>query len=149
MTSVAAFHRKFDSSPEHVAGIRVEIEAMAKQIGFSERCVGEIGLVTNEAIANIIEHAYRDERGKPIEIWAEAKNGGIEIRLRDWGPGVDPTKLPRKEKDPLVPGGLGLICMREMMDKAEYTPQPPSDGGGMLLTLFRQLSSPLSHKTGA
>lgn len=147
MSAPAPFHLKFDSSPDHVAPIRLQVEALAQQLGFSERCVGEIGLVANEAIANIIEHAYNGEPGKPIEIWVEPKNDGLEIRLRDWGPGLDPSKLPHKEKDPLVPGGLGLICMREMMDKAEYTPQPAAAGGGILLTLFRKLAPHPSHQT--
>jgi serine/threonine-protein kinase RsbW len=149
VTAVAPFHRKFDSDPAQVQPVRLAVEELAQQIGFAERCVGEIGLVTNEAIANVIEHAYNGEAGHPIEIWAEAKNGGIEIRLRDWGPGIDPSKIPVKEKDPLIPGGLGLICMREMMNSHVYSP-PPADlpaastepgavGPGILLTLFRHL----------
>jgi anti-sigma regulatory factor (Ser/Thr protein kinase) len=130
--------KRFDSSPEHVEPIRLECEAMAREQGFTEREVGEIGLCVNEAIANIIEHAYAEQPGRPIEFEAWADGGEFRAKIRDWGNGVDPTKLPRKEKDPYEPGGLGLICMREMMDSAEYAPQPD---GGMLLTLAKKVKS--------
>lgn len=130
------FKRRFDSDPHHVEPIRLEVEDMAREAGFDEREVGEIGLSVNEAIANVIEHAYGEQRGKPIEVDAWAGDGEFGAKIRDWGNGVDPSKLPQKEKDPYEPGGLGLICMREMMDKAEYAPQPD---GGMLLTLVRRV----------
>jgi serine/threonine-protein kinase RsbW len=135
-----SLHRKFESDPKHLEPIRLECEAIARKAGFDEKAVGEIGLCINEAIANVMEHAYDFAQDRPIEVWVEGKpgsgGGGAElmIRVRDWGPGVDPSKLPVKPKDPLVPGGLGLICMREMMDSVEYA--PPADGG-MLLTLRR------------
>lgn len=140
-TATKNYHLKFDSDPKHLEGIRLACEAMVKEVGFDEKAVGEIGLCVNEAIANVIEHAYDMQLGKPIELWAEAtpgatgSSGEFVLKIRDWGPGVDPSKLPVKPKDPLVPGGLGLICMRAMMDRVEYAPQPE---GGMLLTLVRQ-----------
>lgn len=137
----APVHLKIDSSPEHIEGIRLRLEAMAKAVGFDDRGVGEVGLVVNEALANIIEHAYQFEAGRPIEFWAEPlePGPGLRIRIRDWGPGIDPSKLPIRPKDPTIPGGLGLICMRELMDSVEYAPQPD---GGILLTMTRRPPTP-------
>lgn len=138
MKAAQAIHLKVDSSPDHVEGVRLKCEALARELGFEEKEIGEIGLCVNEALANVIEHAYGFETGCPIEIWAEGIEGGMMVKIRDWGPGVDPSKLPEKEKDPLVPGGLGLICLREMMDSVEYAPQPKGDGGGLILKMMKK-----------
>jgi anti-sigma regulatory factor (Ser/Thr protein kinase) len=34
-----------------------------------------------------------------------------------------------------MPGGVGLICLRQWMDEVTYAPQPD---GGILTTLIRQ-----------
>lgn len=141
--SIQPFHVRFDSDPEHVQAIRLRSEAFAQELGFDERTTGEIGLCVNEAIANVIEHAYQWEKGRPIEFRCEALLGaggearGLKFSVRDWGPGIDPSKLPLKTKDPTVPGGLGLYCLREMMDVVEYAPQAD---GGMLLTITKRLN---------
>lgn len=139
--SPARVHVRITSDPAAIEPVRLAVEKLASDSGLDARSVGEIGLCVNEAIANIIEHAYEFADGKPIELWAEpipagegGAGAGVRVRVRDWGKGVDPSKLPVKPKDPLVPGGLGLICMREMMDHVEYAPQPD---GGILLTMTR------------
>lgn len=136
-------HVRFDSDPEHLQGLRLRCEAMATAMGFDERAVGEVGLCVNEAIANVIEHAYKFEKGRPIELRAEPippaagrPRGGMRLRVRDWGPGIDPTLVDRGPKDPNIPKGLGLICMKEMMDSTDYAPQPD---GGIILTLEKYL----------
>jgi serine/threonine-protein kinase RsbW len=102
--------------------------------GFDQKACDEIGLCVNEAMANVIRHAYNGATDKPIDISAEVADGQVRIAIRDWGKGVNPDDLPPKPPNPLNPGGLGLICMRQMMDEMRYTPQRD----GMLLELIRR-----------
>ena len=125
---------KVDSHPANLAAVRKAIERYATEQGFDERAVAEIGLVVNEAMANIIRHAYAGRTDRPVVVKAETDERQIVITLRDWGNGVDPSKLPRREHDPNTPGGVGLICLRTWMDGVTYTPQPD----GMLMTMVRQ-----------
>jgi len=60
----------------------------------------------------------------------------VQIGIRDWGKGEDPSVHPEKEPDPLTPGGLGLICMKKLTDGARFEPQPD----GMRLVLVRTSS---------
>jgi serine/threonine-protein kinase RsbW len=123
---------KLKSDPCICTPVRKDVEEMACRLGFDDKATGELGLCVNEALANVIRHAYGNKHDQPVEIEISPIDGGIRINIRDWGNGLDPTKLPPKPHDPEMPGGLGLICLRSMMDKAEFTPQA---GGGMLLTI--------------
>jgi serine/threonine-protein kinase RsbW len=124
----------FNSDPAHLAPVRTAIESLCTDAGFDAKATGEIGLVVNEAVANIIRHAYGSTNDKPIRVRAEITATAIEISLRDWGPGKKPARLASKTPpDPLTPGGLGLVCMHNLMDQVLFTPQPR----GMLLTMRR------------
>jgi len=128
-------HLKVTSDPEHLSEVRRAIEEFCTNAGFDAKTTGEIGLVVNEAMANIIRHAYRDAPKKPIEVEAQFGGGILRVRLRDWGNGVDPSRRPDKT-DPLTPGGLGLVCMRKLMDETRFVPLPD----GMLLELKKKLN---------
>jgi serine/threonine-protein kinase RsbW len=125
---------RVESHPANLAQVRKTIERFAAEQGFDDRAVAEIGLVVNEAMANVIRHAYAGRTDRPVHLEAEADDGQLVIRLRDWGSGVDPTKQPSRERDPLTPGGVGMICLRQWMDNVTYTPQRD----GMLMTMVRK-----------
>jgi anti-sigma regulatory factor (Ser/Thr protein kinase) len=123
-----------DSNPANLAMAREAVEKLCKSAGFDENAIHEIGLCVNEAHANVIRHAYDNAIDKPIQIRAMFDGQQVIIALRDWGNGVNPTELPPGKRDPLVPGGLGLVCMEKMLDEARFEPQPD----GMLLTMRRR-----------
>jgi serine/threonine-protein kinase RsbW len=148
------------SDPVVIADVRRAVEGMAERAGFDAKAVADVGLCVNEAIANVIRHAYAGAAGRPVVITADvqqAAGGGagghrppphampscglsdcpptcLRVTIRDWGNAVDPSKLPPRAPDPETPGGLGLICLRELMDSVVFTPQPD----GMLLTLTKR-----------
>ncbi len=120
-----------------MAPTRIAIEEMAKGIGFDEKTVWNIGLCVNEAMANITRHAYGGRTDGRVEVTARREDDGIAIVLRDWGNGRDPSHLPPRPPDPMQPGGLGLICLRQMLDVVKFEPQPD----GMRLLLVKKLKS--------
>jgi serine/threonine-protein kinase RsbW len=126
-------HLDLTSNTADIAGARRAVEAHCRLLGFDERSVGDIGLCVNEAIANIIRHAYRGKSDQPIGLDVEIVDRRLRIALRDWGTGIAPGALPDHKVDPLNPGGLGLICLGRLMDQVVFTPQSP----GMLLELYR------------
>jgi len=128
------------SDTANVASVRRAVEEYSAAAGFDESEAGQIGLVINEAIANVIRHAYHGQSGRPIELTAEPLTDGshgmsMRLRLRDWGNGADPEKSRKRDYVVGQPGGLGLVCLRGFMDEVEFTPQPD---GGMLLTLVKR-----------
>jgi serine/threonine-protein kinase RsbW len=134
-TSPPPLRLKITSDPATLASTRRAVEMFAAQCGFDETARGEIGLVINEALANVIRHAYQGATDQPIEVSAQKTESGMSLSVRDWGLGVNPMDLPQKKHDPMRPGGVGLICMRQMMDDMQFHKQPD----GMLLSMSRSL----------
>ena len=136
ITSPPRCQLKVTSDPANLAAVRKQVEALAASIGFAEKAVAEIGLCVNEAMANIIRHAYAGRTDRPIQLDASATPREMTVTLRDWGNGIDPSRVPCRPYDPLEPGGVGLICLGQWMDEVTYSPQPD----GMLTTLQRKLA---------
>jgi len=129
-----------NTDPTLLGSARSAIEKLAATHKFDAKSCEEIGLVVNEALANVIRHAYGVGTDGPIQIDVAVLDGELTIKLRDWGKGVNPDMLPPSPAsiDPLKPGGLGLMCMRSMMDSVVFEPQPD----GMLLTMKRRRGEP-------
>ena len=123
------------SDPANLAPVRRACEAFCRSQGLDDGAINDVGLCVNEAMANVIRHAYGNRTDKPIAVTAAADERQIEITLRDWGNGVNPATLPHRPHDPNTPGGVGLICLKQWMDQVSYAPQ--SDGG-ILATMIRR-----------
>ena len=130
---------KIPSDPARIAEVRKGIEQAATASGLDEQAVAEVGLCVNEALANVIRHAYGGAKDRPILVRADCQDHKLVVTIRDWGNGVNPASLPPRPFDPLEPGGLGLICLRRMMSDVTYVPQ---GDGGMLLVMKKAIKHP-------
>ena len=134
------------SDPAQVAPVRKAVEALCLDCGLGPEAAADVGLSVNEAMANVIRHAYGGATDRPVAVSGEcecdaaANRPVVRITIRDWGgrpagnggnSGADPL-APRYV--PGIPGGLGLVCIRGLMDEVTYTPQPD----GMLLTMVKR-----------
>ncbi|MFI5382538.1 MAG: ATP-binding protein [Tepidisphaerales bacterium] len=134
-------HLEVSSDPANLAQARKAVEALCRTCGFDEKSWAELGLVVNEAMANVILHAYKGDIAKPMHLDAWFDQQAVHIWIRDWGSGVNPLDLPQAKRSRLEPGGIGLVCLRRLMDTVEFCPQED----GMLLKMSRRLD----HVPGA
>lgn len=125
------------SDPANLAPTRRACEAFCRGLGLDDAACADVGLCVNEAMANVTRHAYGGATDRPVSVVAEAIETGVRITIRDWGSGVNPLAAPSKCRDPLQPGGLGLICLRQLLDDVRFEPQPD----GMLLTMEKKKGS--------
>ena len=133
-------HREILSSPASLPAVRAELAALCERIGFDDETVGKIVLSVDEALTNIIRHAYDGAADKPIVIEAaaiEAEPGGVRIDLRDFGKVVDPERIKPRDLSDVRPGGLGVHIIRECMDQVEYR---PGEAGGTHLSMSKALT---------
>jgi anti-sigma regulatory factor (Ser/Thr protein kinase) len=125
---------KIVSDPAHLAPARKAIETFCREHGLGDKAADDMGLCFNEAMANIIRHAYAGRHDQPVVAVVTDLGDAVQLSLRDWGIGIRPPVNPARDKDPLVPGGLGLICLRQLLDEIRFDPQPD----GMLLILVKR-----------
>lgn len=116
------------SDPSLLCVVRSMTEQLCEVLGFSAAECRSVTRAVDEALSNIIRHAYKGIPGKSIQLSLsriDARNNGsrrdgLEILLEDFGPAVDPTRLPARSLDEVKPGGLGLHFIRQSMDRVEY-----------------------------
>jgi serine/threonine-protein kinase RsbW len=123
------------SDPAKLRDVRKELESFTKSIGMAEEASHAVGLVLNEALANVIRHGYDGAVDKPIRVTAEKIENELKIVIRDWAKPFDPAMVKHKYEGELKPGGLGLVCIRKLTDGFKYERLPD----GMLLTLTKKL----------
>jgi len=118
-----------ESNPETLCLVRATLERATEVLHFQEDASRAIVRSVDEALANIMCHAYHGQRGLPIEMTCrrlhDAKRSqgvsGLEIVLQDSGEAVEPRKLKGRPLDEIRPGGLGLHFMRQSMDEVEFS----------------------------
>ncbi len=129
---------RFGSNPVLIRPARLAIELMAERCGFESTAIADIGLCVNEAVANIIRHAYGNQPDRPIVLTAAFDRAApapeLRITLRDWGNGLDPTTLTSIPSEPLRPGGVGMLCLRSLLHDLRFEKQ----FDGMLLMMVRR-----------
>ncbi len=129
------------STPAHLPVVRAALERLCELLGLDANACGEIVLAVDEALTNVIRHAYGGREDRPIEV-ALSRQGGsgpgaaLRIELRDWGERVDPSRIRSRDLDDVRPGGLGVHIMNSCMDTVEYLPAPE---GGTRLIMTRML----------
>jgi serine/threonine-protein kinase RsbW len=118
------------SNPEALCLVRATLERATELLHFQVYDSRAIVRSVDEALANVLRHAYEGKRGLPIELtcWKlrdgvadDAPAAGIEILLEDSGIPADPAKLKGRNLDDIRPGGLGLHFMRQSMDRVEFS----------------------------
>jgi anti-sigma regulatory factor (Ser/Thr protein kinase) len=115
------------SNPQVLCGVRGAVSPLAGAIGFGEEDCHKITLALDEAITNVIRHAYGGKLEGPIEIRFHKLNGadgakpGLEIILIDRGAQANPDALRGQPPGELRSGGLGLHFMRQSMDTVVHT----------------------------
>jgi serine/threonine-protein kinase RsbW len=92
-------------------------------------------MAVREAAINAVLHGNAYSPSKNITASFETSSDSLTIRIRDKGPGLDPTSLP----DPLAPqnllrgSGRGIFLIRAFMDEVHFRQLHP----GTELTLIK------------
>lgn len=133
--------------PCHVDQLSPVRDAMKEFLSdsFDRIDTNRIILSVDEALANIVEHAYDDLDATggavpEIELYMQRLDDRVRFCLEDRGPVFNPTELPppdleehgRNSKD----GGLGVFLYTTLMDSAVHEAR---EGGGNRLTLEKRL----------
>jgi anti-sigma regulatory factor (Ser/Thr protein kinase) len=104
--------------------------------------LGKIELALEEAVVNVVHHAYKHQKGTlEIQLVHQKGERSIHITVCDRGPPFNPLEHATTF-DPLASleerdiGGLGIFLMKQYMDDIRYMRQ----GETNLLTLTKQIA---------
>lgn len=99
------------------------LEATLRAAGVAAAVVGELRLIAEESVSNVIRHGYADSARHAIEVTVEIGGGEILLELRDDGLPFNPLAVPAP--GPRAPsteraGGWGVHLLQRLVDRADY-----------------------------
>lgn len=110
----------------HLSLVRTVVSEVLDASTFDGKTRNKIVVAVDEALANVVEHAYQGGTG-PIELGFDLDPEKLVVRIRDNGVRFEPSaarlsaQIDIKEHIRLgLKGGLGLFLMRQIMDEIQY-----------------------------
>jgi len=129
-------------NPRYDRVVRVNTEAIARSMGFTEDQIFDITLAVEEAYTNAIEHASRRGPDLELEIIYHLHVDRIEISVHDTGCGFD---APSGDDVKILLAGIecsrgrGIALIRMLSDVADIISEP---GIGTLIRITKYLPEP-------
>lgn len=97
--------------------------AFAEMLGFDDKQINEVTLGVEEAVVNVMEHAFAEGEQASFELIFQQVPLGMQILIKDQGMPFDPHELARMaEMDSFREDtrGLGLHLMYRFMDEVSF-----------------------------
>ena len=132
---------RIEAALANLAAVARFITTCCEQGRVDDEDAYKIQLAVDEAVTNIIEHAYEGKGGEIVlRCWFEGQH--FHVQLTDWGKGFSMEDVPAPIlSGPLSErktGGLGLYFMQQMMDEIHFE----SDRSGNVLHMVKHDVSP-------
>ena len=108
------------SDVRYLPVVRGAVGALTAAIGWNEAECRAVVLAIDEAITNIIRHAYQGRSDGLIELECRESADGLEFTVQDSGEPPDPSRICAREAGADKPGGLGTHIIRDVMDSVSY-----------------------------
>jgi serine/threonine-protein kinase RsbW len=127
--------------PDFVGVVRLVISGLLARMNFTAEEVEDIKVALSEACSNAVQYAYpkTNPDRRFIDIKVIQKSKSIEIVISDKGIGFNPGKPPRRKlHDADIHMGLGIIFMKNLMDKVEINSQKNK---GTTVTLTKKIKN--------
>ena len=117
-----SFHLKLvmPSHPRYMCLVRAAVGEIGLIYGLSEESCRGITLAVDEALANIIRHAYKSRYDQEIEVNCRTVEGELEFTLLDGGEPADPARICGQPMDEVSLSGRGTHLIQAVMDKVTY-----------------------------
>lgn len=123
-----------------LAQVSAFITDAAEHIGLDERETWQLQLAVDEAVTNIIQHAYDPDAPGVLTLTWQCDANRFTVTLRDQGRQFDPQEVPPPDlESPLEErqvGGLGIYLITRLMDEVRFEFDPQ---GGNVLTMVKYI----------
>lgn len=131
------FHLRFvmSSNPRFLSIVRSAVGALGSVYGLPEEECRAVTLAMDEALANVIRHAYKNHYDQEVEVNCRAWADRLEFTLLDHGEPADPARICGQPLDDFALSGRGTHMIKMIMDEMVYERVP----GGNQLRLIKRL----------
>ncbi len=131
----ADFVLDLNARPDLLCVVRSTIDAWCHRAGIDRTRADRICLAVDEAVTNIMRHAYDNGPGR-IRMRCTRdthdKQPMLLIQLEDDGLQVPLDTIRPRDLDDVRPGGIGVHLIQDVADEAVWSHRPT---GGTILTL--------------
>jgi len=114
-----------NSELKHLKLARYFILRILRKVNVAPSDENKIVLATDEALSNIVEHAYEFNKSGYIDINVEVNPKQFQIQIMNGGRDFDMGKVKIKDiVEHIKQGkkrGLGIFLMRRIMDEVKYS----------------------------
>jgi serine/threonine-protein kinase RsbW len=131
----------FCSTFEMVDFVQVVSDHIGRLVGLDDEALHWVAVAVRESVINAIKHGNGGDERKRVYVeftpLERDSPPGVAIKVRDEGPGFDPSCVP----DPLHPenllkaSGRGIFLIRSFMDELRL--QPAAEGGMEVVMVTR------------
>ena len=129
------------NSTENLAKVRVFVTQAMRDADVNKEDENRIILAVDEAVSNIIEHAFENTLEGAIKIEIDLDSERCVVVIHDSGKKFDPLSVEPLNLDRHIKAGrkrgLGIFLMRQIMDEVKYHYKT---GVENILTLVKNLS---------
>jgi len=117
------------SQTEFLGLVRDVTKRLGESAGFDGETAKQIALATDEAVSNVLEHAYGGRTDLELEVAFFCEGPDFRVDVMDTGVGVDPRHIPKVDLARYATerrtGGLGLHLMAKIMDSVTFSRKAP------------------------
>jgi anti-sigma regulatory factor (Ser/Thr protein kinase) len=107
---------RLPAKPENVAVVRQALTGLGDAFELDPDFLSDVRTAVTEACNNVVIHAYPGEDPGLMEVEADASDDqAIDVRVRDFGGGLQPTTVPPQERSL----GLGLPLIAALARRYE------------------------------
>ena len=139
-TKAQHFHLSITSEVSNLGAVAEFIANAARQSGLNERDTYNVQMAVDEAVTNVIQHAYHGVAAGRIELSCERRRDDLIVEIVDAGKPFDASQVPApRTRGPLSRrnvGGLGVFFMKKLMDQVEFTSRA---GGGNRVRMVKHI----------
>ena len=100
---------------------------LAREIGFSDDDLHDLGMAVREAMVNAVVHGNRYNLNKKVHLSLAKETDRLIVRITDEGEGFERNGLPDPlaEENLLRQSGRGLLLIQAFMDEFHMGRVPP------------------------
>ena len=109
----------------NLAGIRAMVKGAAARCFAEPSIIGKITLAVDEAVANVMEHAYEGIDPGDVRVAVRRDEDRVVVVVADQGHQFDPASIAAPDMREHIKlgkrNGLGIFLIRQIMDEINYT----------------------------